>query len=272
MTFTSPNPFAEALAFIARKRSLPTALSSAEMRQRFTTQALNASMISARTMQTNILDAYRTNVEAIVFPQTIQRADRITDTNPEGNVSVALDAGTARMQLKALHRQNGYTPDPEDAGTLKDLASDARINLVLDTNKDIALGLGWYVQGQDQAVLDAFPCQELIRVEARNKVRDWPTRWLAAANSVGDTDALRIYGETQRMIARKDSPIWQALGDGAGGYKDSLGNPFPPFAFSSGEGVRDVSYTESVELGAIKAGDQIEPQPLDYPQPDNSTN
>ena len=37
-----------------------------------------------------------------------------------------------------------------------------------------------------------------------------------------------------RFIALKTSPIWQALGDGAGGFRDTLGNPYPPFAYSSG--------------------------------------
>ena len=36
------------------------------------------------------------------------------------------------------------------------------------------------------------------------------------------------------MAALKASPIWRELGNGAGGYRDTLGNPYPPFAFGSG--------------------------------------
>jgi hypothetical protein len=36
------------------------------------------------------------------------------------------------------------------------------------------------------------------------------------------------------MCALKTSPIWQALADGAGGFEDTLGSPYPPFAFGSG--------------------------------------
>lgn len=57
------------------------------------------------------------------------------------------------------------------------------------------------------------------------------------------------------MIALKDSPIWAALGDGAGDYTDTLDNPFPPFAFNSGMDWRDVPRAECEELGLI-AGDE----------------
>ena len=51
------------------------------------------------------------------------------------------------------------------------------------------------------------------------------------------------------MVALKSSPIWQALGDGVGGFKDTLGNPYPPFAYSSGMGWTDISRRECAELG-----------------------
>ncbi len=64
---------------------------------------------------------------------------------------------------------------------------------------------------------------------------------------------------TGRMIARRDSPIWLALGELDGG----LGNPYPPFAFGSGMGVRDIAYSMAVQLQLVKPGEQIEPQALD---------
>ena len=51
------------------------------------------------------------------------------------------------------------------------------------------------------------------------------------------------------MVALKSSPIWQALGDGAGGYRDTLGNPYPPFAYNSGLDWSDVDAEECAELG-----------------------
>jgi len=51
------------------------------------------------------------------------------------------------------------------------------------------------------------------------------------------------------MAARKDSPIWQELGDGAGGFEDTLGNPYPPFAFGSSYNWMPLDRQEAEALG-----------------------
>ena len=56
------------------------------------------------------------------------------------------------------------------------------------------------------------------------------------------------------MMALKSSPIWQAIGDGAGGYSDTLGNAYPPFAFGSGLGWLEASADESTEAGLGESG------------------
>jgi hypothetical protein len=66
------------------------------------------------------------------------------------------------------------------------------------------------------------------------------------------------------MVALKDDPIWQALGDGDGGYDDTLGNPFAPFAFNSGYETLDVSRKESVSLGLIGENEHADPAPIDF--------
>ena len=54
------------------------------------------------------------------------------------------------------------------------------------------------------------------------------------------------------LVALKNSPIWQALGDGVGGYNDTLGNPYPPFAFDSGMAWVGVDRSECIKLGLVK--------------------
>ncbi len=66
------------------------------------------------------------------------------------------------------------------------------------------------------------------------------------------------------MIALKSSGVWQALGDGAGGYTDTLGNPFAPFAFNSGYGTDGIPYNECVKLGLLDAGDKPEGSGFDF--------
>ncbi len=62
-----------------------------------------------------------------------------------------------------------------------------------------------------------------------------------------------------RMIARKDDPVWDQLGSSAL-FEDGLDNPYPPFAFNSGMGIREVPREECVALGVIEADEvpQIE--------------
>lgn len=256
-------PVETALQALARRGALPTNLDSAGLR------ALGAAfhennLVSAQNNLAGAMDDFKTALEKILSPFTDQRPDRITPENPQGNVSTGFSQAEARMQIKDWLKAQGYAAAPEDRGTIKDLASDRRVNLFIQTNVELSQGRGWFIQSQDADTLVAFPGQELVRIETRKTQRDWQQRFRLAAQTVGDVDAARILESTGRMIARKDSPLWQALGDGAGGFEDTLGNPFPPFAFSSGMGVRDIGYTEAVKLGLLQPGGKVEPQPLDF--------
>lgn len=164
-----------------------------------------------------------------------------------------IDQASVRLGMKQLWEQLGFQPDPEKVGGLEDVTSTARINLQIETNVQTAQGYGHFTQGQDPAILDEWPAQELFRAtQPAGKSRDWAERWAAAGGSFFDG----------RMIARKDDEVWQRLGDPEL-FDDGLGNPYPPFAFNSGMDVRDIARDEAVELGVISADEQVEPDPVD---------
>jgi hypothetical protein len=257
-----PVPFKEAIKAVDSKKLLPTNLDSAGLRL-LDAGTRRQSIFSAENNLTDVLDGIQKGVASIVNPSQEKRADRVTKDNPEGKVTTGLDPASMRLQLKQLLKDNHYSPDKGIAGTIKDLSSDARINLVVKTNVELAHGAGRFIQeNSDPDVVDLWPALELVRYESRAKPRDWNDRWRQAADDSGDDDAARMLDEHGRMVARKDSPIWDSLGS-TDLFPDGLDNPFPPFAFNSGMWTEEVSRDEAVKLGLIEEGDKIAAQPVE---------
>jgi hypothetical protein len=150
----------------------------------------------------------------------------------------------ARQELRRSLADLGYDPAQVDArpGSLKDLGSARRLNLILDHNVREARGYGRRKEGNHPARLRAFPAQEFVRVYARQEPRtDWPQRWRDAGGTLYEG----------RMIAPKDSPVWRNL--------SRFGTPWPPFDFGSGMGLRNISRSEALRLGVIQPGQSITP-------------
>ena len=234
----------EALKQWRSRESFPTDLSSAEIRG-FSRELHLRSVMSARTTKTEYVQ-------------------EIADT-VDGLLSGKFGMAEGRYRLFKKLKQLGYDPEvgfpsdmanvpPAERGSIQDLSSDARITLVLETNMRIAANYGRMVEGNTPFARHAYPAWELVRLYQRNVPRGtpeshtagWVVRWRDAGDSVGWEGA-----EESPMIALKDSPIWQALGDGTGGYQDTLSNPFPPFAFNSGLAWKAVDRERCLELGLI---------------------
>lgn len=152
------------------------------------------------------------------------------------------DLATKRLGLRNLLDSLGYRPVAGEEGTLTDLSSDRRLNLILNTNLEMAQGYGYYAQGQDSAILDQWPAQELIRVRDSKVPRDWPARWEAAGG--------RFYDG--RMIALVNDPIWVEI--------SRFGLPYAPFDYNSGMDLKRIDRDEAMALGLIDRDTQIAPQ------------
>ena len=189
------------------KDLLPTSLGSDELRSSIASDILRRSVFSARMESARYLARIRE-----VCAQVL-----------EGSINQA----TARARLLETLSQMGHSP--LDDGGLTNPASIRRLNLIVDTQRQMAASVS-RIQTQTPAVLERWPAWELTRLVGKAVPReDWPARWRNAGESIGWEGALKDH-----FIALKTSPIWQALGDGAGGFRDTLGNPYPPFAYSSG--------------------------------------
>jgi hypothetical protein len=161
-----------------------------------------------------------------------------------------IDVATARyhvmLALERIGRQN-----------VRSLSSGASIDLLLKTKLALARNAKRAVADLSPAATSVFPAYELARIGLRAVPRGtpgsgtvgWEIRWKDAGEEVRWQGASR-----ERMIALKTSPVWAALGDGAGGYEDALGFPYPPFASGSAMDWRAVNRSECVELGLVTTG------------------
>lgn len=248
MPTNPPLTFTEALRYLKQKKLMPTHLKSADL-EMLQTAVRERALFSARTLWSSYLEKVGSAVERILKPETKEREDGSKFTD-------GLDLPRARLELREALKEIGYRAEKGKEGTLEDLSSEKRLNLVVETNVEMAQGYGQWTQGQDEAVLDQWPGQELFRAEARKMERDWETRWIEAAQSVRDMNALRVFGETGRMITRKDSAIWSAL--------SRFGQPYPPFDFQSGMWVRDIDREESEALGLLQPGERLVPKKASF--------
>jgi hypothetical protein len=247
MNFAEPLPFAEAVAEMRAKTLLPTNLSSAELRD-LDADLRNRSIFSART----------TKIEPL------QKVKDLLGDLLSGKTNMA----TARAALQDEHDRLEYDPEsggypgdrgikPAERGSLRDLSSDKRTTLVLETNLRQLTARGFQLQGQTDFALYAWPCYELIRIyprriprgeEEERPTEGWPERWEKCGGS--------FYGGG-RMIARKDDPIWAELGSSKN-FPDALDTDVEPYAFGSGYGRREVSREDSIALGVIDAAADIQ--------------
>ena len=133
--------------FIRSRVNMPTDLSHAELVQKVSPKIKAQAFFSARVANARILEKLRS----------------ISDGYSRGEFGLA----DARNQLKDFLRAEGY--DPHQAG-LRNLASTARLNLILRQNAAMAHAAGEWARMRDPDALQVFP---YVRYHARrdNKVR-----------------------------------------------------------------------------------------------------
>ena len=255
MLFDAPIPFAEAIRYAAGKQLLPTTLTSAELRT-LRRELRRRSVFSAQVTDGGFLQEFNDLVEAIAGgPDDADFAARLAGERP-----LLMSIPDAKARLGDYLEQIGYEPEPGAEGTIKDLMSNARRQLIVETNVLDTMGYGRWAAGQNAATLDQFPALELVRMRFSKVPRDWEERWDDARAETEEEGATAA--DSGRLVALVNHPIWLALGDGAGGYTDTLGNPWPPFAFNSGMGVLDVSREDAIALGICDEHTVVAPQPV----------
>lgn len=218
------------LDFVNSKVPMPTDLGSAALRTAWSKELRAASLFSAKTATKTYIDM----LKSLLLRYVAGEANK-------SDVRAELLAEQERLGMPAS------TSDSTDSlASMRNIASAQRLDLILETNQGQAASMAQLAGSKDPVQAVMYPAWRFKPGAFRRNHRDWQARWNAAGDSVGWEGASRA-----ELIALKTSPIWQALGDGAGGYTDGLGTPYPPFAFGSSYNWSDVPRARCVELGLV---------------------
>ena len=186
-------------------------------------------------MNTLVLDDYTINlIKTMALCKTVQMKaiERKVMAHPFASRSDKWMLFFSELQKNGVKKSDDFISDI--------------IYIVIDT------WMNWHTEDVNQreetdAVRDMWPALELTRIETQKYDRDWDVRWHHAADAVNWEGVYR----GQRFIALRTSPIWGALGNGAGGFVDCWGLPYPPFAIGSGMGWMQIEREECISLGLI---------------------
>ena len=234
----------DALRAAQTRGALPTSLDTAGLRE-----------LGADVLARSVFTARGTNV---IFADMLKK---IIDQLAAGDIG----EGQARTAIWEALNAMGYDAekggfpgeelDPKLQGTLQDLKSFRRRDLIVRTQLDLMRGAGQKLRGSDPDRLSEFPAWELVRVQDVAVPRYWggkhdgtPPR---RAKSIDPRPRWTIAGGKPtdgRLIALKGDPIWGELGSYEN-FDDALGVDHPPFAFNSGMGWKEISIEETRALG-----------------------
>lgn len=238
---SQPMEYADALAWARQRGVLPTTLTSEELLG-LPAQIRRMAFFSSQISEAGLL-------------QDMQDLCGELTRGVSDGPGLGVDQATVRLRIKQAVDRIGYQPDAGRQGTISDLRTDARINLIIQTQLRMAQGYGQYQRANSGGARLAFPAQELVRLYQRRVPRGfeevkgrvvernpmyWLDRWQAAGGDVYDGG---------RMIALKDSPVWEGI--------SRFGTPWPPFDFNSGMGVKNVGRRECLRLGLIEPDQQV---------------
>ncbi len=243
MPATLPDPLFDAFVKAQARGALATSLDTAGLRDLTALVRLNAAFTARGT--------------SLIFASRIKE---VIDLIAAGSINEATAVGL----LFECIRATGYTPEggfptlpgdagpvpPAVAGTMQDLSTMRRLNLIVRTQTEITTGAGQQARGQTPDRLEAAPAWELIRVYSHIDHRRWESRWTVAGGRPayphsGSIDNVR---EETGLIALKGDPVWGELGSSEN-FPDALDIDHGPFVFHGGVGLREVKRDRCLRLG-----------------------
>lgn len=240
MLFPYPVSFDEAVKSRAVRAMLPTSLSSADL-AKIKPELLERAVFSARVPYVSHLQTLDGVIGSIIDPPMIKGEDGKPHVAPGEGINEARAREILRQSLADL----GYKAAEGEEGTIKDLASEARIRLQVQMGTDFARGYGQWRVGMDDDVLNEFPAQRLLPSIADHprSTAFWNSRWAEAGLPI-------LPGND--LVALKTDPGWARL--------SIFGLPYPPFDWGSTRDLEDVDRDEAESLGLVDPATRLQGQ------------
>jgi len=234
--FSKAQPYKEAVAKISDRSPIASPLKSRDWSERVPVALRERAFFSATVENVRFLETAKSEIKDLL---TGARG-----VNDKGESYLKTSRAQIVERLQQFGLQNGMKPqDPGAAGTLRDPTSQSRIELIIDTNMKSAQDYGYWKQGQDPDVLNAFPAQRFIRVADVRIPR--PLH--------------QYYDATVRL--KSDMGFWLNMNSpDIGGF----GVPWGPWGFNSGMDVEDVGRDDAEAMGLIQPGETPSPIEKDF--------
>ena len=234
ITLPDPMPFSDALNYLRDKQAVGSSMDTAAWREvpaairnkAFFSATLTSAQV-ARRMQDYIDDFLSqdrdVNERGQEFFSSQGRSEFVSKFR-----QMMMDEGFGKVLP-----DGSIAPDIND-NDLRDLRSCRRLQLIFDTQVEQAYSYGQFLEGQDEDILDIWPCWKFVRVRPVMSPRPYHDAALG-------------------QIRRKDDlDFWLSL-------NRDFNVPWGPWGFNSGCGTEDVDRAEAEAAGAIKPSDKVKP-------------
>jgi len=224
MQFVKPIRYEDAIDKLGRKSIVGSMFSSSEWSDvpvQLRDEAFFISrMQSARVLQRGrdgIMDYLAENVE------TVPNGEKVLKT---GSRQAFVDQMQRFMAAEGIERTDG---------SVRDHTSERRLGLIFDVQTQSAQDYGYWKQGMDPDVLNAFPAQRFIRVKDVKEPRAYHTQF-------------------EDQVYLKTDPIWRRI-------NHDFGVDHGPWGWGCGHDVEDVDRDEAEALGLLSPNAVVEPPP-----------
>lgn len=231
MTFTEPQPFAEALKKLDERTIALSPLRSAEWREKVAAGLRDRAFFSSTLENARVAQSMKDFIGDFLA-KSIDPGTGGLKAGSRAEFVAEMRELCIREGLGSIDPETGKINPEIDESDLTDLRSMSRLQLIFDVQTESAHEYGFWAQGNDPDLLYAYPAQRFLRIR--------PVR------------APRPLHEANNGVVRRkdDMDFWLSM-------NPDFGVPYGPWGFGSGMGVEDVDRIEAEELGLIAPGEEI---------------